>query len=63
MIKEIHILFNTNGRVNADSLDCMVRELTELGVYDTTRNVVVYDDADEELSARVLEIFNRYLPQ
>jgi len=62
-MKEFHIVFNTNGDTNAETLGCMIEELTQLGVYDTVRNVVVYDDNNKELSNKVQEIVDKYLHQ
>ncbi len=43
---------------NAEKLSALIRELTELGVWNGFE--VVYDDSDTELAAKVREIIDKY---
>lgn len=43
---------------NTEKLSALIRELTELGVWNGFE--VVYDDSDTELAAKVREIIDKY---
>mgnify|MGYP003231716312 FL=1 len=45
--------------VNAEKFAAMVKELIELGVFVSSE--IMYDDSDEELTAKVKEITEAYL--
>ena len=45
--------------VNAEKFAAMVKELIELGVFVSSE--IMYDDSDEELTAKVKEITAAYL--
>ncbi len=45
--------------VNAEKFAAMVKELIELGVFVSSE--IMYDDSDEELTAKVKEVAGAYL--
>ena len=58
-METIKIVFNTSG--NIEKLQKMIKELTELGVYNSEKCVIEYDETNEELVRQIKTITEKYL--
>ena len=57
-METIKIVFNTS--VNIEKLQKMIKELTELGVYNSEKCVIEYDETNEELVRQIETITEKY---
>lgn len=58
-METIKIVFNTSG--NIEKLQKMIKELTELGVYNSEKCVIEYDETNKELVRQIKTITEKYL--
>lgn len=58
-MKTTKIVFNTCGDI--EKLQKMIKELTELGVYNSEKCVIEYDETNEELVRQIKTITEKYL--
>lgn len=57
-METIKIVFNTSG--NIEKLQKMIKELSELGVYNSEKCVIEYDETNEELVRQIETITEKY---
>ena len=57
-METIKIVFNTSG--NIEKLQKMIKELSELGVYNSVKCVIEYDETNEELVRQIETITEKY---
>ena len=57
-METIKIVFNTSG--NIEKLQKMIKELSELGVYNSEKCVIEYDETNEELVHQIETITEKY---
>lgn len=57
-METIKIVFNTSG--NIEKLQKMIKELSELGVYNGEKCVIEYDETNEELVRQIETITEKY---
>ena len=57
-METIKIVFNTSG--NIEKLQKMIKELSELGVYNSEKCVIEYDETNEELVRQIATITEKY---
>lgn len=57
---EIHIKINTRQNIDTEKIGAMVKELSQLGVWNEHCNIIEYDDNDAELTSKIKDVFDKY---